>query len=654
MSLDGHTFALAQDRTASLNALTVAPVREVVARVRAPKRTKIAVSIDGARIGSDTVDGDWTVIRMNAPKQIAPGRHGLELRSRTTGLAVDWVWLRSSETTRAPTPDARVEALRVGKRARRALVARTARTYRYYLHVPPDATLRFAYGASAPVVFAVRATAADGTSRALFEQTATTDRWRKASVDLSAYAGKAMRLELETRGDADTAGWGEVEMVVPRAKRRRPAKRRTARNAIVVIMDTTRADAFAPGSKAHTPSYDALAKRSTVFRNAYNAENWTLPSTASTMSGLYSFTHGAQYAGDGVSDQVELLPEHLDAADFNTKAVVANAVVSEKFGFKQGWDEWLNTARSKGPTGAEHVYGDAIEWLDQNADKGRFLLYVHSMDAHTPYSPPPEHLARYYEGSYRGWIGSDLDKDDQRAIEKRKRRASKDDLAWAEALYYGEVTYQDEHLGRLIAKVRELGLLDDTIIVVTNDHGEELYEHKGMGHGFTLYEEQIRAPLLVHYPPLFPPGTVDVGLVEHVDVAPTIVDALGLPPLADAEGASLVPRVTGAPVRRPDYAVYAHRKKWRGVRVGRWKLNVSQKRGWLGLFDLVADPTEARDHREDRPIAGRLCEIYLGEALASPNKRDRLRDRVTRRSFAPSAPQMDTETRKQLEALGYL
>ena len=122
-------------------------------------------------------------------------------------------------------------------------------------------------------------------------------------------------------------------------------------------------------------------------------------------------------------------------------------------------------------------------------------------------------------------------------MNNKKVPVKESDVAWVRALYDAEVTYQDEQLGTLLRELERQDLLKDTIVVITNDHGEEVFDRAGVGHGWTLYEENIRAPLLISYPPLFESDRVEREIVEHVDIAPTLVDALDVAPMGPAEGA---------------------------------------------------------------------------------------------------------------------
>jgi arylsulfatase A-like enzyme len=355
-----------------------------------------------------------------------------------------------------------------------------------------------------------------------------------------------------------------------------------------------------------------------------------------------------------VPEEVWFLSEHLDKHGFQTAAISANTVIKGNYGFEQGWDFFKCVARSERVDG-EYVFADAIEWLEKNAKAGRFLLYLQTMECHSPYAVDRKYSALYHPEPYEGRLGPTFESVELVRVSKEKMKIEEADFDWIRALYYGEATYHDEHMGRLLDALDRLGLLDDTMVVITNDHGEELYEHQGMGHTWTSYEELLRAPLVVYFPPLFPPGKRFEEVVEQVDMAPTIVDALGLPPMPDVDGESLLPLTTGqGDVLRPYYAVADFRTEVRIIRVGRWKLEVDHRSGWESLYDLVADPGETEDRKEDRVLAGRFAEVYLGEALAAPRKAERLLTVSQRRELKESNVKLDPETRKALKANGYI
>ncbi len=229
---------------------------------------------------------------------------------------------------------------------------------------------------------------------------------------------------------------------------------------------------------------------------------------------------------------------------------------------------------------------------------------------------------------------------------------SADDLKWLKAMYYGETSHHDIEMGKFFEELKGMGVLDDTLVIITNDHGEELGDHKKFGHGHTLYEELLRAPLIMHFPPLISPTVLTNEVAENVDVSPTIVDMLGVKPMKKADGLSLKPLLSGEPVQRPYYAMSEFMESKRAIRVGGWKMI------WSGgitveLYHSDVDRGEKKNLAKKSLIARRLLEVHAGEAQAAYDKKQRMQDISTKRQFKAGEADIDPETRKQLEALGY-
>jgi choline-sulfatase len=662
---EGHTYAETRGRLLPVRMFLYKETglpRQVAVRLRTrgPPR-QVAVLVDGQPIGRARVGSAWSTVSMALdPGSMRPGpiEVALSLEGPGRGLDVDWMWLGRSPDGVFPQPTPRVAPMTIGEGTRRALLAPTPRSYSFYLEVPARASLVFDYGGARGTQFLVRARMDRGPGpRVVFQATAEAGRWQEAVVDLAPLAGKAIKLELITQ-NAISAGWGDPEIMVPRDTGKPPpalSARKPARNVILLVIDTVRADVFRPfngKSTVRTPAFERLADESTIFTSAYANENWTKPSVATILSGLYPTTHGTKEDGDVLSADARLLSEHLKRKSFATAAFIANGYVSDKFGFKRGWDAYTNYIRENRPSEAEFVYADALAWVNKHTDE-RFFLYLQTIDPHVPYDPPAEYTRMYYDGDYRGRLGKSVDGIELLALASGKRPMEPGDWDYIRALYEAEVTYHDTHMGRFLAEIDKMGLLDETLFIVTNDHGEELRDHGKLGHGHSLYDELVRAPMLIRYPSLFRGGQRVTEPVENVDLFPTALEALGLEPVSDVDGVSLLPMLEGKPPSVPSYAISEFRSGFRSVRVGRWKLIAGQD-GGRRLFDIDADPTEQVDQVRRAPIAGRMCEQHLAEFLASPAKTLRYREaNVPQRRYKPGLVKQDPELRKQLEALGY-
>ena len=645
---------------ARLDVVSASAIAEVVLRARTGHaKQKLTLSVDGAVVGAATLTaGDWQLVRIPVTATIDAGVHELGLAfARGTGskvrAEVDWLWLAAVAGAEPPELGPRGAALSIGDAPRRALVAPSPRSYRFYLQVPERAALVFDYGSTADTKFTVRAKADAGAEVELFTGVSP-GAWREQKIDLAAYAGKPLRLEFATTGPTGAAGWGEPEIMVAGAPRPRPpARTAKPRNVIFIMMDTARADGFAPSGsdRARTPAFDALAKDSTTFVNAYNNENWTKPSVATMLTGFYPSTHDTRHDASKLPVEVELLSQHLQRAGLKTAGLIANGYISKHFGFGKGWDFYRNYIRESRPSEAEHVYGDALAWLEDNRDQP-FFLYIQTIDPHVPYAVGREYTKPYFADTYAGVLGADIDAREARSMSTGKIKPTEADIAWLRAVFYGEMTYHDEHMGRFLDQVERWGLLDSTLVVVNNDHGEELYEFGKVGHGHSLREHMVKAPLLMRFPGIFPAGARVEEVVEQVDLTPTIIDALGGKPLDEVDGSSLLPLLAGRPHRRPYYAIVEFLAKWRAVRVGDWKL-VQNSEDVRQLYNVADDPEDSRDVAATSPIAVRMCEVYLGEGLGMPVKRERHQNLTVRRRFRAIKVKVGPGTRRGLEALGY-
>jgi arylsulfatase A-like enzyme len=267
-------------------------------------------------------------------------------------------------------------------------------------------------------------------------------------------------------------------------------------NVLFVCIDTLRADRLGCYGYARktSPNLDRLAARGQRFERAYGTAPWTLPSTASLLTGLLPELHRATNFAAPVSPDAELLAERLAAAGYDSAAFVGNYFVQPIFGLAKGFAA-CNGDCSVDRTGvnSDKISDGALTWLAQKREKP-FFLYLHYFDPHYNYI---EHEGFTFGGEDSDRVYSGADIYDLREGEKQFTDADRFRLS---SLYDSEVAFTDHHLGRVFAKLDELGLTGKTLIVVTADHGEALAEHGWIGHTLQLYEESVRVPLIVAGP----------------------------------------------------------------------------------------------------------------------------------------------------------
>lgn len=336
---------------------------------------------------------------------------------------------------------------------------------------------------------------------------------------------------------------------------RAAAKQTTAGNVLFIVVDTLRADHLpAYGYKqGKTPNLDAFAKDAVRFEHAYANASWTRPSFASLLTGRYPSSHHVMAKSAALSNELVTLPEALGEAGFHTAGFVTNYNVAPYFQFDQGFDEYhylepefvlgADDAAAKlllvqflrqrieslrdafwgvqpgtAYQDAEVVNAHIVRWLERKPSHPWFL-FVGYMDPHDPYFEHPYSGEGYARAAHQSPALSEADK---------LRR-----------LYDGEITYWDEHFGKLIAELKKRGLYDDTTIVITSDHGEEFGEHGGFWHGTTLYDEQLRVPLFVKLPKNARGNTTVSHWVQSIDIMPSLLKWLQVPIPEGVQGKDL-------------------------------------------------------------------------------------------------------------------
>ncbi|HEU5321013.1 MAG TPA: cation:dicarboxylase symporter family transporter, partial [Methylomirabilota bacterium] len=295
-------------------------------------------------------------------------------------------------------------------------------------------------------------------------------------------------------------------------------------NVLLYLVDTLRADRLGcyGYGRPVSPHLDAFAGRAVLFERAVAQSPWTRPSVASILTGLLPTAHGVQTLEDRLPEAARTLPEILRAAGYRTAALSTNHHVATGTGLAQGFDDFFLDEEHH----AEPVVRRAVAWLDRRTAKERpFFLYVHTLDPHAPYQPPAVWRQRFAPG-VRPEAGSreDLDRLYRSRGEERAAR-----IAEVSRLYDAEIAAGDEAFGQLLAALRERGLYDDTLIVFVSDHGEELGERGGLGHGHSLYQELLSIPLVVKPAGRQPAGRRSSRLAQQVDLLPTVLAAAGLP-----------------------------------------------------------------------------------------------------------------------------
>ena len=452
------------------------------------------------------------------------------------------------------------------------------------------------------------------------------------------------------------AAAGLTFAIVSGGRSRAPARPPAVRpNLLLVSLDTTRADHLSAYGYARptSPRLVELLPSSLLFDAAYTAMPSTMPSHSTMFTSLFPRTHGVRKNGVPLGPEARTLAEVLSSAGWRTAGFASSFVLHHKFGISRGfsaWDDDFSGIACKGWTandGDEESFcrrgaatrERAIGWLEKDGylDPARrpaepFFLFLHLFDAHNPYAPPPEHAALFPP---QGTAPGDLERD--------------------VTAYDGEIHYADAQVGALLDRLAEAGTLDDTLVAIVGDHGEGLMQHGWMTHGMMLYEEAVRVPLILRWPARIPGGRVVAEPVELVDLAPTLLELLGVrDALPRPQGRSLAAAVLGDATLDPENPVFLQRRVYRrqklrglavageklGVRAGRWKYVEAGEEGTRELYDLSSDPGELTNLADTRPEeAQRLHEAIAAWRARTPEGR---------------AAEVSEDDVERLRALGYV
>ena len=442
---------------------------------------------------------------------------------------------------------------------------------------------------------------------------------------------------------------------------------------LLFVIDSLRADMLiGPEADAvPTPNLDKFAEDCVVFRNAFSPAPWTLPSMASVLTGVSPMAHCANRGGTPVPDEFTAVAEHLRDAGYTTAAIGDNPNLRAKANLIRGFLEYewfprpqyrpnclgaalLNTLfpeRFRSDVTTEDLTRLSGDWFRRTRDKPSFL-WLHYFDPHMPYAPPARFMPA---GPPPGELTREFGPSDLRRARFGYIGKTAEERHWVKSLYEGEVRYVDEQAGALFDTMRELGVYDNALVILVSDHGEEFWDHGGVEHGHSLYQELLRVPLLIKLP-----GSTHTGIVESPvnieSLAPTILDLCGMPcDPADMSGPSLASLLIGVDTD-PAHAIVSTGMLYyddrESVEFDEFKYIRSLVDGTEELYHLETDPYERQSVASSQPdVVGRARSLLM-DARANA---DALRLRLGLPVDEEAQPvELDPATEQSLRDVGYL
>ncbi|MFC5133770.1 MULTISPECIES: sulfatase [Haloferacaceae] len=482
-------------------------------------------------------------------------------------------------------------------------------------------------------------------------------------------------------------------------------------NIALIVMDTARYDSILD-TRAKLSTFETLREEGTTYTSAFASAPWTLPSHGGLFSGRYSSRHGASAAAKRFPESVPTVVESFANASYETVAVSNNTWISDEFGFARGFDtfrknwQYIQSDVDLGKIAREEegfdkirgvarqlfdgnpivnaanaVYGQFVrkradddgakgtnrwvaDWLDDRDDSNPFFLFINYLEPHLEYRPPEEYTEEYLPEGVSYAEAMEVNQDAWTYI-ANDVEMTEQDFEILEGLYHAEIAYLDERIGELRRLLEEANEWEDTVFVVTGDHGENIGDHDLMDHQYSLHDTLIHVPLVIHGDAFTGGETVD-DLVQLTDLAPTLLDAAGIEndefeeqsqgrsfhpdseteprEYAFAEYLAPQPSMEALEKRVGDLPeeVYEYDRSLRAIQSEDWKL-IRGSDGSTELYHVAEDPDELRNLTADRPEKVSELESELDTWLDSFDHADVTGD-----------VDMSDETKDRLEDLGYL
>lgn len=530
----------------------------------------------------------WATIELTVPPgQLKEGENSIAIFTKGSGAALSWVQVGGAaavgEDGATKLFDASSKSLTLPKDGGMS----------WYVAVPEKAKLAGDLADGACTVSVV-ATAEDGvTVEGKLNGIGS-------AVDLSSLAGKAARLDLEAQGCPEVQ-LSNAAVVVPGAA---PAvkKGEAPKYVLFIIMDSLRADrvrVFNPKARAEVPHWEKLAETSSVFMQNYVQGNESQVSHASFWTSMYLAKHKAAEMKSRLPESYVTIDEVAKKAGKYVAGVSANGYIRPARGFGNSWDQFVNhIEKSMGLKGVD-IMEKGLSFITPKKDQPWFL-YLGMIDTHVTWRAKQPWMDKY-DGGYKGRFEQSYG-DDGKGGSNGKGLTEKE-VNHVRAIYDSNISYQDDLLGKLVEKLQGWGIYDQTMIIITADHGDELWEETDkVGHGGSQRETVLHVPMLIHYPPMFPAGRINAGS-EGVDILPTLADALGVSQDPEWQGTSLMPIAAGAGY--PLMSMSSSYENSHAGRIGHWKIQLKAT-GTPRLWNLAKDPSEKDDIYGKAHIGARL------------------------------------------------
>ena len=406
-------------------------------------------------------------------------------------------------------------------------------------------------------------------------------------------------------------------------------------NILMLAVDTLRADHLSCYGYPHptSPSIDKIAQEGILCEQLICPGLPTEPSFTTLYTGQHPITHNiVSHGGNATLDRkIPVLPELLLNAGYTTCAV--DNLVSNKAWFGRGYEFYIDPSMKRGArlmVTAEELNHRAISWLKAYGSE-KFFLFIHYWDPHTPYLPPPLYRDMFYQGNRTDPANKSLEPLWKHVLGEvwkdtwfKWLGGNITDADYVRALYDQAIRYLDDQLAPLLDTLDQLGIADDTLIIIFGDHGESMTEHGILFEHHGLYEPTLHVPLIFRYPKRFQAGHCISQPLQHSDIAPTLLDLAGIEIPKQMEGQSLVPLLERKSDHRLHETVVSAESTWQvkwSLRTDRYKFILAREPDWYGnpmreLYDIQSDAHELYNLAETEGAVAAEMECDLENWIA--------------------------------------
>lgn len=437
---------------------------------------------------------------------------------------------------------------------------------------------------------------------------------------------------------------------------------------ILISIDSLRADHVGcyGYERDTTPTIDRLAREGVRIENAVSTTSWTLPAHAAMFTGLYDSAHGVVDVRQSLASRHLTLAELLRDAGYQTAGFFGGPFLHPLFGLDQGFSTYLSCMTTIPDDAAEAVVREAVQvtshrdvtgprtakrfsaWLP-SADDRPLFVFLHLWDVHYDYIPPQQYVDMF-DPDYRGTVNAEQYNTNEMLRPDMPAR----DLAHIIALYDGEIRFTDDIIKQILDELDAAGRLEQALIVVTSDHGDEFFEHGRKGHQRSLFEEVVRVPLIFRWPGHIDSGNAISDQVRLIDVLPTILSLAGVRQSVAVQGRDVSPLLTGRslPAQPALLELLCLGLRLRALRTNDYKLIVSGSGRPTALFHLSKDPTEKKNLAFLYGQMNPKVKTMLAELRSVMHETESWTDRPDFRAVEPA--EVDKAMMRRLRSLGYL